>query len=427
MSFHPFVAMIAGLLFAGSLSAREGANYDEAKVGTFELPDPLQPAGGAPVRSQADWLSHGRPATLALFEQHVFGKTPGGPMKLDFETLSVRKDALAGLATRRVIRIRLADVPAWTGIEMLVYTPNAATAPVPAFVGLNFGGNHTVSPETDIPLTTKSGSAANPARGLAASRWPLELILKRGYGLATAYCGDVEPDHPAGWRDGLRGALTGPGKTTWGEGEWGALGAWAWGLSRMLDGLETLPEVDARHCAVIGHSRLGKTALWAGAQDQRFALVVSNNSGEGGAALKYRDFGETPAIITSSFPYWFTATYLRYGPAPRSCPVDQHQLLALVAPRLLYVASATDDRWADPQGEFLAAKSAGAVYALFGKTGVAVDTQPPPEHPVGDSIGYHLRTGKHDITAYDWKQYLDFADRDWGGGGGGVELHVATS
>ena len=405
-------------------AARPGTNDEESKVGEYVLPDPLHPAGGERVRSREDWEKAGRASTLALFEQHVYGKTPSGPWKLAFETLEEKKDALGGKATRRLIQIRLADVPTWPGMQMMVYSPNGATGPVPAFLCLSFGGNHAASPETDLPLSDRwqransekgivGNRATEASRGTESSRFPLDLILGRGYAVATAYCGDLEPDHAEGWKDGLRGALQGQGKT-WQEGEWGCIGAWAWGMSRMLDGLATLPDIDVKRCAVVGHSRLGKTSLWAGVQDERFAIVISNNSGEGGAALKYRDFGETPAVITTSFPHWFTATYQRYGPDPKTCPVDQHQLLALVAPRPVYVASATEDGWADPKGEFLAAKNAEPVYALYGKAGLGVDEQPAPDTPVGDTIGYHLRTGKHDINAYDWERYLDFADRHYG-------------
>jgi len=193
--------------------------------------------------------------------------------------------------------------------------------------------------------------------------------------------------------------------------EWSAIGAWAWGLERIADYLQTDKSVDPRRLIVIGHSRLGKTAVWAGASDERFALVVSNESGEGGAALSKRDYGETIAIINAKFPWWFVPAYKQYGNNITGLPFDQHMLLSLMAPRPLYVASAEGDKNSDPKGEFLGAQRAGAVYHLYKENGVGADSMPSLEHPVGDFIRYHIRTGKHDITLYDWQQYMDFADR----------------
>lgn len=412
---------LAFLALAAALSAqtpRPGVNYDEAKAGGDSLPD-------LKLTTADEWTKSRRPEILKLFEDHVFGKTPANIGTPKFEVTATKKDALGGLATRKFIHISLPDRPAWQGMDVLLYLPNDAKGPVPCFCGLSFGGNHAVSKETDIPLSTRwmrpnqekhieNNRATEATRGTESSRWPLEMILKRGFAVATAYYGDIEPDHADGWKDSLRAAVSKDGAdTVWKDGDWGAIGAWAWGLSRIADYLQTDSQVDGKHLAVIGHSRLGKTSLWAGAQDERFGFVISNNSGEGGAALMRRDFGETTAIITKAFPHWFTRTYTRYAGNTAACPVDAHMLIALAAPRPIYIASAVDDQWADPKGEFLSGKFASPVYALFGKKGVVASEQPAIDQPVGDFIGYHIRTGKHDVTDFDWTQYLGFASRHW--------------
>ncbi|MFC5453598.1 acetylxylan esterase [Prosthecobacter fluviatilis] len=408
------------LLLAASALAqtpRPGVNYDEAKVGNAPLPD-------LKLTTADDWKGKRRAEILQLFEDHVYGKTPSDVGSPKFEVTATKADALGGLATRKFIHISLPSRPAWPGMDVMLYTPNAVKS-APCFVGLSFGGNHAVSTEPDVPLSTRwmreskekhivDHRATEATRGTESSRWPLQMILKQGFAVATAYYGDIEPDHADGWKEGLRAAASKDGAdTVWKEGEWGAIGAWSWGLSRIADYLQTDPQIDGKHLAVIGHSRLGKTSLWAGAQDERFGIVISNDSGEGGAALMRRDYGETTAIITKAFPHWFTPNYARYAGNAASCPVDMHMLIALAAPRPIYIASAAEDHWADQKGEFLSGRHASPVYALFGKQGVVVDAQPAIDTPVGDFIGYHNRTGKHDVTDYDWTQYLKFASRHW--------------
>ena len=400
------------------------ANYDESKVGNHPLP-PVLGEGNSIANSSAAWEQNRRPELFKLFEEHVYGQTPQpnqwGPV--EFKILAEKKDALGGKATRQLILATLPQHPSWKGMEIMLHIPNEGKGPFPCFIMPSFGGNHAVSTEPDVPLSTRwmrpnkeknivANRATEATRGTESSRWPLTMIMDGGFAVATYYYGDVEPDHPDGWREGLRAALSKDGAdTNWQPGQWGAIGAWAWGLSRIADYVEKQPRLRGDQLIVLGHSRLGKTALWAGAQDKRFGVVISNNSGEGGAALMRRNFGETTAVITKAFPHWFTSTYSNYANNETSCPVDSHELIALMAPRPVYIASAVEDTWADPKGEFLAGLHAQPAYDLYGKKGLGTETHPGLNQPVGEHIGYHIRSGKHDVTDYDWQQFMAFARR----------------
>ncbi len=399
-------------------------NYDEAKVPAYTLPDALVCADGTKVTSAQTWQKRRRPELLRLFEEQIYGRAPGKPSQMAFHMTSLATDALSGRATRKEVTIRLTGQTQGPTIRLLMYLPNGVKDRVPVFLGLNFGGNHTVSADPGITLSDRwvagggpsscvtNNRATDACRGSAASQWAVEKILARGYALATVYYGDLEPDFPDGWKLGVRAAFSPDGeRTVFKPDEWGAIAAWGWGLSRVMDYLETDRAIDGKRVALFGHSRLGKTALWAAARDERFALVISNESGEGGAAIARRCFGERTADLNRRFPHWFCGNFKQYSDHEDALPVDQHELIALSAPRPVYVASAEEDRWSDPRGEFLAAQAADRVYRLFGKTGLGAAAMPGLKEPVGDFIGYHIRPGRHDVTDYDWEQYLAFADR----------------
>jgi hypothetical protein len=401
------------------------ANYDEAQVPDYTLPDPLTFEDGSRVSTADEWHARRRGEILTLFEHFVYGRVPGPPQALLVETTSAVDGALDGLATRKEIMLRFSRAGQSPALRLLLYLPLHRQAPAPVFVGLNFQGNHTIQPDPEITLAALAGmprrddtrseaermQALEGSRGAAASCWPVAMILRRGYGVATIFCGDIDPDFHDGFENGVHGLF--PRDDNRGD-AWSTLSAWAWGLSRALDAFESDPDVDAARVAVIGHSRMGKAALWAGATDPRFALVVSNNSGCGGAALSRRRVGETVGRINNVFPHWFCSNFKAFNDNEDALPVDQHELIALIAPRPVYVASAAEDLWADPRGEYLAAQAADPVYRLVGGDGLPTAEMPPLNTPVHGAIGYHVRAGGHDVTAYDWEQYLTFADRHLG-------------
>ncbi|MFO1022330.1 MAG: acetylxylan esterase [Planctomycetales bacterium] len=423
----PCVFCVFVLTVTSELPAQQKfvANYDEAKVPAYTLPDPLVMQDGTKVPDAKIWTENRRGELLKIFETEVYGRVPVPAPKVTGTVREEDKQALGGTAIRRQVSLKLSSDPQIPTLELLLYLPAKSSGPVPVFLGLNFGGNHTVHTDPAIFITsswvrenaeagTEKNKATEKGRGVQASRWQVEKVLAAGYGLATVYYGDIDPDFDDGFQNGVHPLLRPAGQSKPKPDEAGSIAAWAWGLSRVLDYLETDTQVDGKKVAVIGHSRLGKTALWAGATDPRFAIVISNDSGCGGAALSKRMFGETVGRINRSFPHWFCGNFHKYNENEAELPVDQHELIALIAPRPVYVASAAEDRWADPKGEFLGAKMASPVYVLLGTDGLKAEEMPAINQPVMSRIGYHIRSGAHDVTAFDWECYVRFADMHFG-------------
>ena len=400
-------------------------NYDEAKVPAYTLPDPLKMQDGFPVTSAAAWFERRRPELLKLFETEMFGRAPGKPEGLHFQVISEEDGALGGIAVRKEIRIHF-DASDEHYMTVLLYLPRAAEGPVPVVVAANFYGNTAVIFDTGASLPDSAQIARyrlyrEPFRGQDAQSWPVGMLLSRGYGLATFFKGDLDPEWDDGFTNGVHPLFYREGQTYPEADEWGAIGAWAWGYSRVLDYLETEPAADPTRVIAAGHSRLAKTALWAAVQDPRFAMAFPNNAGCCGAALSRRAFGETLETMIRHYHYWFCGNFAKYAGHESSLPFDQHELIALMAPRPVYLTSGSEDRWSDPKGEFLSAVEAARVYAFLGLPGLCsadgsipdgLDELPPVWQPLsGGLVGYHLRQGPHALTAWDWARMLDFADR----------------
>lgn len=391
---------------------------DDAVINS--LPPILTMEDGTPVRTAEQWKEERRGEILELYQDRVYGKVPDFNPGVSFETRQVHEHDLSNRAVMKEVRMQISHQGDTSPATILIYLPADISSPVPVFLGLNFYGNQTIRKDRNISLTRShvnnseellifANRATEESRGKRAYRWPLELILEHGYGFATIYYGDFDPDFDDGFRNGVHGLVEPDARDS---SSWGAISAWAWGLSRAMDYFETDSLIDQGRIALIGHSRLGKTALWAGALDERFALVISNNSGCGGAALSMRKSGERLKDINTTFPHWFAMQFHAYNGREEDLPVDQHMLLALIAPRPLYVASAEKDDWADPRGEYLSLFMAGEVYRLFSHGGLDDRNMPPVNSPVIiDRLGYHIRSGDHDLLRYDWENFLDFADR----------------
>ncbi len=399
--------------------SQPNVNYDENKVPHFIVPDPLKTFNGKKVRNVKKWEKKRRPELLEFFTKNVYGEVPGELKISSIELVEESNDAVNGKATRKQVEISFQKDNFNLDFTILIYLPkNIEKAPL--FVGYNFYGNHTIINDVNIIISDSwarnnesfgiiNNQLTEQSRGVRDNRWAIEKIIDAGFGLATIYYGEVDPDKDD-FTDGIHPFFYEENRQRPLNYEWGSISAWSWGLSRCMDYFEQDNSIDESKVVVFGHSRLGKTSLWAGATDERFAAVISNNSGCGGAALSKRRVGETVWRINTSFPHWFCANFKEYNRNEQALPVDQHELIALIAPRPVYVASAEKDKWSDPRGEFLSAYYATPVYNLYGKEGITTDKMPAVNQPIQNRVAYHIRTGKHDVTEFDWEQYIKWAN-----------------
>lgn len=392
-SIIQFRALFVVFLFSTYFLSAQ--NYDESKVGNLLIPDVLTTVQNEKIKNKKQWEQQQKPEILSLFETQVYGRMPKDFDKIEFEVKNENKQAMEGKAHLKEVAVKITRNQKSVVINLVMFTPAQAAGPVPVFLLINNRPARNTAPERD----TLSGF------------WPAEQVIAAGYGIAAFQVNDAAPDHKTTFRNGVLDlypeALSQPDGMK-------AIGSWAWAASRVLDYFEKDKQVEAKKVAIVGHSRGGKASLWTAAQDQRFAMCFSNNSGNTGAALSKRNFGETVKIINTAFPHWFSDNYKQYNDNESALPVDQHMLLALVAPRPLYVTSASEDRWADPTGTYMALKLTEPVYELYKKTSSLPANQPPLNTPVIQSpTGYHIREGIHNLTEYDWAQYVRFADYQW--------------
>lgn len=375
------------------------SNYDEARAGSYTLPDPLVLQNGQPVRDAEAWQRLRRPELLKWYESEIYGRVPAGAPKLTFELAASDTNALGGAAVCKEITGRIGAGPDRPTVNLVLYLPAAAREPVPVLLHVLFGN----------PPSLRGEVGTNSSR--PGEIGPVADFIAQGYGYAVFRYTEIEGDLRTNSLTRARRLALAPGRVAPAADEWGTITAWAWSASQVLDYLETERSVDAKRVALIGHSRLGKTALWAGARDPRFALVFASCSGEMGASLARRDFGETVDDVIANFPWWFAGNFQKYAGRWNELPVDSHLVIALNAPRPVFITAGTEDQWADPRGMFLAEVAAGPVYRLLGKRDLGATDLPLDTPLTSGELGFFYHTGGHSITAEDWKVFLNFAGR----------------
>ena len=411
---------LAGMLCAGTaigqnaptLVAGIPVNYDESKVPTYTLPDPLVLQNGKPVETPKIWYQKRRPEILSLFESEQFGKAPKRN-KARFKVFEKGTLAFNNKAIRKQVTIYFTQDTAHYKADLLLYLPAQAEKPAPVLVQIGFSPNSLAVNDPGVKegmMWNREGKRVSASEGRRFGSLDVEKIISNGIGVATIYYGDIEPDFAKGLPYGIRGHYLKSGANEPASDEWGAIAAWAWGLSSVMDYLETDQQVDSKKVAIYGVSRLGKTALWTGAQDQRFGMVIASCSGEGGAALSRRQYGETIKHMTDStrYLYQFSRNRARYGDDPGTSPVDGHMLISLIAPRPLLLLTGDTDNWSDPKGEFVAAVAAEPVYELLGKKGLETQVWPAAGTPILHDLGYYMHAGGHGTLPADFDIILDF-------------------
>ena len=420
------VALIAFAAFAQQPPAKKAppsevagipVNYDESKTGAYKLPDPLVTSAGKPVRDTRTWTNTRRPELIRLFEENEYGRAPGRPAAMTFDVFEKSAPAFDGKATRRQVTVHFPADKNGPAMDLLIYLPAGATKPVPVLLNIGFTANALTVEDPGVKpgeiWNAREKKKIPAARGAGFGRpFNPTPLLAKGIGWATVYYGDIDPDFLGGLPFGIRASYLKPGQSEPAPDEWGAIAAWGWGLSRALDYFETDRDIDAHRVAIMGVSRLGKTVMWAGARDTRIAAVIASCSGEGGAALSRRNYGETIAhlVAPTRYPYQFCANYKKWAADPTESPVDAHMLVALMAPRPVLLQTGTEDGWSDPKGEFLAAVAAEPVYRLFGKQGLGTTEWPAPGTPILHDISYLMHAGGHGTIASDWDTFQKFLE-----------------
>jgi dienelactone hydrolase len=385
-----------------------------------DLPDPTVAFNGKKIENFRDWEAKRRPELKALFEHYMYGRFPAKPEKVTAKKLFENPKALGGNATLREVEITFGP-PEWPKLYLLVAVPNGKT-PAACFVGPNFGGNHLIMAEEPIRLPTvwvpangpgvKNNQATDEGRGKQPNTWPLAKIIDHGYAVATFYCGDIQPDRP-NVREGMRATMPKAEGGAPGE-ETATIAWWAWGVHRAVDYLVTDGSIDPKRIAVAGHSRLGKTALLAGAFDDRIALVIPHQAGCGGTGPSRHSNpkAETVARINTSFPHWFCPNFKAFNQDTSKLPFDQNCLVAICAPRPVLFTNAEKDPWANPGGQFEVLRAANPAYKLYGEDAITATQMPKPGDPLIDSrLGYWIRAGEHSMIPEDWEIWMAFADK----------------
>jgi hypothetical protein len=396
-------------------------NYSEDSVGIYTLPDPLTLLNGRKVIDAKTWYEKRRPEIVKLFEENQFGRSPQAPADMTFKITEKGTPAFDGKAIRRQVTVYFTKDTSSYKMDLLIYLPANISTPAPVFLNVSFSANASSISDPGIKdgfTWGRDGKRVPASRNSQFGRFNILPFIEQGIGVATVYYGDIEPDFAKGIKYGIRGYYLKPGTTKPAPDEWGAIAAWAWGLSRAMDYFSTDKDINAGKVILYGVSRIGKTVLWTAANDTRFAMVIASCSGEGGAALSRRNYGETIKHLADSTRYFyqFCGNYGNYGDKVNEFPVDAHMLLSLIAPRPVLLQTGDKDFWSDPKGEFLSAVAAGPVFKLLGSHGLETTEMPGPGIPILNTLGYHMHAGGHGTIPTDWPVFLDFITKNLIGG-----------